>query len=131
MTDYPYLIALALIEQNGERAMPLGGKSLRSIIDEGDNPGKRGEALAMELLLRVFQRSDEGACKRIEGDNSLLLIQISMETMQKEIPHLKKQWIDSGNSEQFFHNLQNICDGVWALAFSRNEGIRFSKLIAN
>ncbi|MEN9496220.1 MAG: hypothetical protein RLZZ137_1260, partial [Cyanobacteriota bacterium] len=29
MADAPYLIALALVEQNGARAMPLQGKSLR------------------------------------------------------------------------------------------------------
>ncbi len=127
MIEYPYLVAFALIEQNGERAMPLGGKSLRSLIEEGENPGKRGEEIAFELLLRVFQKSDEGGCKRAEGEKSLLLIQISMENMQKEIPHLKKKWIDSGNSELFFKNLETICQGVWTLSFSRAEGMRFTK----
>ena len=29
MADYPYLLALALIEEEGKRAMPLGGKTLK------------------------------------------------------------------------------------------------------
>ena len=37
MADAPYLIALALLEQQGERAMPLQGKSLREPLpDDGD-----------------------------------------------------------------------------------------------
>ena len=62
MSKYHYLIALALIEQNNVRAMPLGGKSLKSSLG-GSDPGKTGEDLAKELLIRVFQRSEKGTLK--------------------------------------------------------------------
>ena len=57
MADAPYLIALALLEQNGERAMPLQGKSLPA---DGD-PGEVGREQALDLLTRVWHRSDAGA----------------------------------------------------------------------
>ena len=34
MTVNPYLIALALVDQNGKRLMPLGGKALKEPIDD-------------------------------------------------------------------------------------------------
>ena len=33
MSEFPYLIAIALIEEEGTRAMPLGGKSLQKQLD--------------------------------------------------------------------------------------------------
>ena len=52
MADAPYLIALALLEQNGERAMPLQGKSLREPLPADGDPGEVGQQQALELLLR-------------------------------------------------------------------------------
>ena len=42
MANQDYLIAIALIEQNNERAMPLGGKEIKENL-EGDNFIKLGE----------------------------------------------------------------------------------------
>ena len=39
MADAPYLIALALLEQNGARALPLGGRSLPSDADPASGGG--------------------------------------------------------------------------------------------
>ncbi len=64
MADAPYLIALALLEQNGERAMPLQGKSLREPLAADGDPGEVGRQQALELLVRVWQRSDQGALSR-------------------------------------------------------------------
>ena len=63
MASQDYLIAIALIEQNLVRAMPLGGKEIKDNLEEKENFEKLGEEVILNLLLRVFQRSDEGASK--------------------------------------------------------------------
>ena len=98
MIQYPYLISLALIQQKGERAMPLGGRSIKGLISKDENPGKIGEDLAKELLLRIYQNSDKAPLQRAAAEQSLLLIQIEMELMQNNIPTLKSQWIRSGDT---------------------------------
>ena len=50
MADAPYLIVLALLEQGGERAMPLQGKSLREPLPAGADPGEVGRQQALDLL---------------------------------------------------------------------------------
>ena len=60
MASQDYLIAIALIEQNLLRAMPLGGKEVKENLDDPENFKKLGEEVVLNLLLRVFQRSDEG-----------------------------------------------------------------------
>jgi len=62
MADAPYLIALALLEQQGERAMPLQGKSLREPLPADGDPGAVGHQQALELLMRVWQPATRGAC---------------------------------------------------------------------
>ena len=74
MASQDYLIAIALIEQNNVRAMPLGGKEIKSKLEEEGNLNKLGEEVILNLLLRVFQRSDEGALKRVSEDKGLLLV---------------------------------------------------------
>ena len=69
MASQDYLIAIALIEQNLVRAMPLGGKEIKDNLEESENFKKLGEEVVLNLLLRVFQRSDEGALKRASEDN--------------------------------------------------------------
>ena len=64
MASQNYLIAIALIEQNLLRAMPLGGKEIKDNLEESENLKKLGEEVILNLLMRVFQRSDEGALKR-------------------------------------------------------------------
>ena len=74
MASQDYLIAIALIEQNLVRAMPLGGKEIKDNLDESENFKKLGEEVILNLLMRVFQRSDEGALKRASEDKGLLLV---------------------------------------------------------
>ncbi len=128
MSEFPYLIALAFIEQNGKRLMPLGGKSLKTSIPREDDPGCLGESLARDLLLRIFQLSDKGPIQRALGDQSFLLIQISMETMQKEIPLLKAQWIESGANNEAISKLSQLSNRVWTYSFNRDGGAKFLKL---
>ena len=64
MAHSPYLIALAFFDQEGRRAMPLAGKSQVAVAAEGDAPEQLGKELALDLLLRVWQRSDDGPLQR-------------------------------------------------------------------
>ena len=128
MIDHPYLIALALIEQEGKRGIPLGGKSLISPIDANGDPGETGIKLAQQILLRVLQKSDSNPIRRAAGDKSILIIQISMNLMQERIPLIKSNWINSGNTTKLIEDLANICEGVWSISFSRDKGIHFFNL---
>ncbi len=128
MKEYPYLVAIALIEQNELRAMPIGGKSLNEPIKSNAEPGKLGEDLAKELLIRIFQRSEEGPLKRAAENKSLLLIQIGMQDMQEKLPLLKADWIKTGDNERFLSEVYNYSDGIWSLTFSRENGIVCSSL---
>ena len=103
MSENLYLLALALIDQEGKRFMPLGGKSISKFIDPSSNPGIAGEGLASDLLLRVFQKSESGSLRRSNGDQSLLLIQLPMELMQERIPIIKAQWINTGDNKKFIY----------------------------
>ena len=100
MADVPYLIALALLEQNGTRAMPLQGKSLREPMAESGGPGEEGRRQVLELLVRVWQRSDTGSLQRAAADNSLLLAEVPIEALQLQLPELKANWLNSGDVEQ-------------------------------
>ena len=128
MIEHPYLIALALIEQGGKRALPLGGKSLKVALPIDKDPKEEGSSIIQQLLLRVFQRSEDHPIKRAFAQNSLLLIQIPIHSMQEHIPRLKAEWINTGNSEKFISELQIICKGVWSVIFTKQEGIEVSKL---
>ena len=67
LADSPYLVAMALIDQQGRRALPLGGRSQKEVAPQGEAPEALGHALVLELLLRVWQRSDQGALQRAAG----------------------------------------------------------------
>lgn len=128
MSEHLYLLALALIDQEGKRFMPLGGKSIGKFIDPSSNPGIAGEGLALDLLLRVFQKSESGRLRRSNGDQSLLLIQLPMELMQERIPIIKAQWINTGDNEKLMAELQIVCNGIWSAVFNREDGLNFSKV---
>ena len=128
MSDFNYLVALALIEQNGNRIMPIGGKSLKGPINESDLSDQNVEKIALELLTRVIERSDDGSLKRVYGDKSILICQIPIEIMQNNLPSLKNNWINNGDTELFLKDLSVISKGIWTLNFVRYEGLKWNKL---
>ena len=128
MIEHPYLIAIAIIEEGGKRAMPLGGKSLPEFIKKNESPISIGGSLIQQLLIRVFQRSGEGNIRRYNGDKSLLLIQISMVSMQEKIPLIKSEWINNGDSEKLISQLRDISEDIWKVNFTREEGIHSIRL---
>ena len=128
MEDLNYLIAVAFIEQNNKRAMPLGGKSLKSIITEGNDPGEFGEKIALELLLRILERSENGSINRVAKEKSLLLLEIPMEQMNEQIPLIKANWLGGGDLEKSISGLKNYSKNIWSVNFIKYEGVVFSLL---
>jgi hypothetical protein len=128
MADAPYLIALALLEQNGERAMPLQGKSLREPLPADGDPGEVGRQQALELLVRVWQRSDQGALSRAAGDRSLLVVAVPIEALQEDLPALKAQWLNSGDTAALVQGLVALGAGVWSLNMEPREPLAYRRL---
>lgn len=86
MADAPYFVALALVEFAGKRALPLTGKSQSA---QAADPGDDGRTLALELLLRLWQRSEEGPLQPAAREASLLLVELPLELMSEQLPLLK------------------------------------------
>ena len=131
MASQDYLIALALIEQHEVRAMPLGGKEIKENLDEIENFNKLGEEVILNLLLRLFQRSDEGALKRVSGEKGLLLVHMHPKRMQKELPFIKSEWIRDGDTNQFLKYLGNLSKQVWTASFVKYKGIELNSISKN
>jgi hypothetical protein len=131
MASQDYLIAIALIEQKLVRAMPLGGKEIKDNLDNPENFQKLGEEVVLNLLLRVFQRSDEGELKRSSQDNGLLLVHMHPKRMQKELPFIKSEWIRDGDTQQFIKYLGNLSKEVWTVSFVKYKGVEFTSISKN
>ena len=131
MASQNYLIAIALIEQNNERAMPLGGKEIKLDIEDKNNFKKLGEDIVLNLLLRLFQRSDDGAIKRVSGDKGLLLVHMHPKRMQKELPFIKAEWIRDGDTPQFLQYLGNLSKEIWTASFVKYQGVEFTSIAKN
>jgi hypothetical protein len=128
MADAPYLIALALLEQNGERAMPLQGKSLREPLAADGDPGEVGRQQALELLVRVWQRSDQGALSRAGGEQSLLVVAVPIEALQEDLPALKAQWLNGGDTAALVQGLAALGTGVWSLNLEPRQPLAYGRL---
>jgi hypothetical protein len=125
MADAPYLIALALLELNGERALPLTGKSLSVASAATKDPGEEGCSLALELLLRIWQRSDEGPLRRAAGDASLLLVEMPLAVMSEQLPRLKSEWVKGGDTQLCLEQLQHLISRAWRITVARREPVSF------
>ena len=128
MADAPYLIALALLEQNGKRALPLQGKSLRTAIGPTDDPGEIGRQQALELLVRIWQRSDEGALRRAAGATSLLLAEVPIEALQTSLPQIKADWLNSGDEATLLSQLRQLASGLWCVQLEPRTPLSFVRL---
>ena len=131
MATQDYLIAIALIEQNNERSMPLGGKEIKVDIKNKDNFKKLGEDVILNLLLRLFQRTDDGAIKRISGDKGILLVHMHPKRMQKELPFIKAEWIRDGDTNQFLQYLGNLSKEIWTASYNKYQGVEFTSIAKN
>jgi hypothetical protein len=125
MADAPYLVALALMEQNGRRSLPLGGKSQPATAAAAADPGENGRSLALELLLRLWQRSDDGPLRRVAGPESLLLVELPLEVMSEQLPVLKANWIATGDTAALLDGLKTLLVRGWRIQFTKYEPVSF------
>ncbi len=125
MADAPYLVALALVEFAGKRALPLTGKSQSAAAADATDPGDDGRTLALELLLRLWQRSEEGPLKRAAGDPSLLLVELPIDVMSEQLPLLKANWVSGGDTEAFLCSLQGLVIRAWRITIAKYEPVSF------
>ena len=123
MAETPYLVALALIDQGGARALPLAGRSLKAEEASADQPTQAAHGLALELLLRVWQRSDDGVLKRACGDESLLLVELAMERLPEDLPALKAAWLNSGDTEAFCTGLRAMSGRAWTMSIAKFQPV--------
>ena len=131
MASQDYLIAIALIEQNNVRAMPLGGKEIKGKLDEEDNLKNLAHEVILNLLLRIFQRTDEGPLKRVSEEKGLLLVHMHPKRMQKELPFIKSEWIRDGDTNQFLKYLGNLSKEIWTASFVKYKGVELISIAKN
>lgn len=125
MADAPYLVALALVEFAGKRALPLTGKSLSTVAADAADPGDDGRTLALELLLRLWQRTEEGPLQRAAGEASLLLVELPMEVMSEQLPLLKANWLSGGETMALLSSLEGLAIRAWRIAIAKYEPVSF------
>lgn len=130
MADAPYLVALALVDQQGRRTLPLIGKSqpgaAAATAPSDSDPGAAGQALALALLLRIWQRSDEGQLSRAAGPDSLLLLELPLEEMAERLPLLKAAWTAGGDTDALLQGLRALANRGWSLSIAKYEPITFT-----
>ena len=129
MEEQKYVIAIALAEQNNKRLMPLGGKTCSRVDTLNQSSKKEIEKIILDLLLRLFQRTTEGSLKISNDETGLLLAEISFESMHNNIPVIKSNWINSGDTDTLIEKLKSICSNLWSVQFKKHEGIMFFDLI--
>lgn len=127
MADAPYLVALALVEFAGKRALPLTGRSLPAAATMED-PGEIGHTLALELLLRLWQRSEEAPLQRAAGDNSMLLVEMQMEAMLEQLPQRKASWLSGASTEEVLQEIRSLANRAWRIAIAKHEPVTFIAL---
>ncbi len=125
MAEAPYLVALALGLQNGKRILPLTGKSRPAAAGDAADPGEDGRTLALELLLRLWQRSDDGPLQRAAGDDSFLLLELPLELMSEQLPVFKVQWLAGGETAELLAQLQGVALRGWRISIAKYEPVTF------
>ena len=128
MEEQKYVIAIALAEQNNKRLMPLGGKTFSGVDTLSQSSKKEVEKIILDLLLRIFQRTTEGSLKISNDETGILLAEISFESMHNNIPVIKSNWINSGDTHTLLEKLKSICSNLWSIKFQKHEGIIFNDL---
>ena len=128
MKNFPYLIAIAMIIKDNKRLMPIGGKSIKDQINQEEGPGQTGKEIALDLLVRIFQKSDDGSLHRAIGNESLLLLEMNMDSMQEILPKIKSNWINTGDKNELLNSLKQHSNVIWRISYIRYEGLNIEKL---
>lgn len=128
MADAPYLVTLALVEREGIRECPLAGQC-RSFTSRSSpkapsaDPGEDGMLLALQLMLRLWQRSDGGPFRRAAGDDSLLLVELPWEVLSEKLPLLQTKWIWDGDTPRLINSLKALARRGWRLSIAKSEPV--------
>jgi len=128
MADARYLIAMALLVQDGRRGMPLQGKSLREPIPEDGNPGEVGRGQLLELLVRIWQRSDGRGIQRHAAEQSLLLAEVPLEALQSQLPSMKAEWLNGGSANALVNGLAQLGGRVWRVRQEPRSPLQFERV---
>ena len=48
--------------------------------------------------------------------------------MHNNIPVIKSNWINSGDTKTLIEKLKSICSNLWSVKFQKHEGIMFHDL---
>ncbi len=131
MDEQKYLIAFALAKQNNKRLMPLGGQTISGSDILSPSTKKAAKKIILDLLLRLFKRTTEGNLKIANDKTGLLLAEISFENMQRNIPVIKSNWINSGDTNELINKLKSTCSNLWSIEYKKHEGIILYDLINN
>lgn len=115
MANDHYLVCLALLNQNGKRRLPIGGASLAEPIAAGADPGQQGEALALDLLLRLWQQTNLGPIQRHGEETNLLLLEMPMAKVLEDLPRLKKAWLAGGSDVDLYGGLRQLTERGWSI----------------
>ena len=91
-------------------------------------PALIARELALELLLRIWQRSDQGALQREAGPGGLLMAELGMKHLPEDLPRLKAAWLTTGDSAAFRRGLLAITSRCWSLSMAKFEPIMFTAL---
>ena len=108
--------------------MPLAGRSQAAVAAEGDAPQELAHVLALELLLRVWQRSDDGALARAAGESSLLLVELPMQALPEQLPAFKSAWLNTGDTDAFLMGLRSIAVRAWTLSVAKFQPVTLTPL---
>ena len=119
MADAPYLVALALFEQNGRRSFTIRRSLSLGAPSQGKRPTALAHTLALELLLRIWQRSDDGPLQRVVAPEALLVVELPMERLPEDLPQIKADWLNSGDSAAFLAALQTMGLRAWRLSIEK------------
>ena len=95
---------------------------------QGEAPEELGHVLALELLLRVFQRSDQGSLQRAAGADSLLLVELPMERLPEDVPRLKAAWLNTGDTAAFKAALQTFSPRAWTVSIEKFKPVALQQL---
>jgi hypothetical protein len=87
-----------------------------------------GRLQALDLLVRVWQRSDQGPLSRASGDQSLLVVAVPIEALQEDLPALKAAWLNSGDTAALVQGLAELGSGVWSLTLESRQPLSYRRL---
>ena len=128
MEEQKYLITIALAEQNDKRLMPIGGKTFAGVVVSSQAPEKEAEKILLDLLLRLFKRTNEGNLKISNEETGLLLAEMSFENMQTNLPIIKSNWINTGDTTTLIDKLKTTCSNLWSIKYKKHERIIYTDL---